>query len=96
MSSIRQSMEEEDALRDSALDILVRTGRVSECPNHPRTYLGEDDDLVDAYKLANSLISKGKLDIGNRSRKDFMAIVDSVYSDNSGDECYSCAKVMAE
>jgi hypothetical protein len=99
MSMVKRMMEAQEDLRQHALDILVETELLEQCDYHPGTYFdGGGGDLQDAYKLANSKVSRGEIELpGNMSRRDFTDVIKETYQDNSGvDSCQSCEKIFSK
>jgi hypothetical protein len=87
-------MEEKEAVRQDALDLLLETGVLEECKDHEGTYYDGSGDLEAAYKAANAKVTKGELSLpGNMGRRDFTDVVKAVYEDNSGlESCPTCDK----
>jgi hypothetical protein len=93
MSMVKRQMEAQEDLRQHALGILEEVGLLAECEFHSGTYFdGGSGDLEDAYKLANSKVSKGDIELpGSMTRRDFTDTIRDTYRDNSGvDACQSC------
>ena len=99
MSQVKRLMEAQDGLRSLSLDVLKEVGLLAECESHAGTYYdGEQGDLEDAYKLANSKVTKGDIELpGGMSRRDFTDAIKGTYNDNSGiNYCSSCEKNMRD
>jgi hypothetical protein len=93
MSIAKHFMMEDQEKLDAATEIAIRTGILERCEYHSDTVLGTDDtDFTEAYKLGNSLISKGDPLVaifkGNR-REMTDKIKEAIES--HGEECPSCA-----
>ena len=97
MSGIKRHIEDIEARYRFGLELCMETGALEECENHPGSYYEGDegeDGLEAAYKLANSRITSGKLQMERREATD--AIKDA-YEDNSGiDYCPSCDHNMRD
>ena len=99
MSQVKHLMDAKEELRSLSLNVLQAVGLLVECEYHPGTYYdGGQGDLEEAYKLANSRVSKGEIELpGRMSRRDFTDAIKSTYNDNSGiDYCSSCEKNMRD
>lgn len=97
MGMAKRHMEEVEGLRADALGILEKVGCIEPCPIHSDVMLEKDDDLTDAYKLANSMITNGEIELPHgETRRGFTDLIKDVFDDNRADECYSCAKNLAD
>ncbi|MEJ5117131.1 hypothetical protein WH158_06835 [Gluconobacter cerinus] len=97
MSIAKRMMEEREALEGQATHILLEVGCLTRCPNHDDVLLENDNDLEPAYRLANTLISKGEIELPHgEGRRWFTDLIKSVFDDHLSDECYSCAKMMED
>ena len=85
-------MEDENALYGVAVDVLERVGAIKTCEIHGDRYLAEESKLVDAYKVANSWISKGYADCDRRELTDAI----KGFFETTLDECPSCAHIKYE
>ncbi len=94
MSVAKRTLEDREARYAEALHLLLEVGALKECENHPGTYMDGSGDLVAAYKLANSRITAGAMEVpSGGSRKDVTDMIEAVYGDNSGlSVCPSCEK----
>lgn len=94
MSRIKRHMEEQEARRQEALDVCISAGTIEECEFHDGIYFSGETEVEEAYKLANSRITKGEITLSDgMTRKDFTDIVKSVHDDNSASyNCSICEK----
>lgn len=86
----------EDALREIAIEVAVRTGLLQRCPLHEDCFDPLQHDYEAAYKLANFLITKGDplAAAFEGNRKHLTDLIQDICTD-FGDCCYSCAKNAA-
>jgi hypothetical protein len=99
MSMVKRMMEAQDELRSLSLGVLKEVGLLTECESHADTYYdGEQGDLEDAYKLANSKVTRGDNELpSGMSRRDFTDAIKGTYEENAGiDYCPSCEKMMRD
>lgn len=99
MSMVKRMMEAREDLRQLALGILEETSLLEECESHHGTYFdGGGGDLEDAYKLANSKITRGEIELpSGMSRRDFTDVIKETYEDNSGvDSCQECERIFGK
>lgn len=88
MSSIKRHMEDQEALRQEALDVCIAAGTIEECENHEGIYYSGDEEVQEAYKLANTQISRGDIKLsGDMKRRDFTDLVKKVYEESSASHC---------
>jgi hypothetical protein len=93
----KRRLEEQEELMNMALKILIETGQLAECEQHPGTYIDQGGDLSAAYKLANYRITGGEIDIPeNMDRREFTDIIKSTYEFNNADRCWACEKIESE
>ena len=91
VSMIKRLMEEKEALRGMALSLLLEVGALQECEIDEGGYYDGDGDLEAAYRLGNSKITQGEIELPlNTTRRAFTDIIKSVYDDNCGDACSWC------
>lgn len=93
MGSAKHQMEQDEADLIGALNILRRAGVVDVCELHEEPYDNGGVDLEDAYKLANTLITRGDplVDGFGGDRHRVTAAIKQAYADLP-DECCLCAK----
>ena len=99
MSMVKRRIEAQDTLRDLSLGVLKEVGLLTECNVHAGTYYdGEQGDLEDAYKLANSKVTRGDIELPDgMSRRNFTDAIKDTYEDNAGiSYCSSCEKNMRD
>ncbi len=92
MGGAKKAMEEHQDKLARALGIAVQAGVIVTCELHEDVYLEGNEDIESAYKLGNALFSAGELDGVFESRREMTDLIQEAVSDNSADECYSCAK----
>jgi len=92
MGGAKKAMQEHEDKLVRALDIAVQAGVVATCELHSDVYLEGNEDIEAAYKFGNAQYSAGKLDGVFKSRREMTDLIQEAVSDNSGDECYICAK----
>ena len=93
MSIAKHILEDKDALRGTAKNILKQVQAYKTCPYHEFDYASDAAKLRDAYKLANTLITKGELPYKRRELTD---AVKEVFDEVVADECNDCAKEEAD
>ena len=78
-----------------AFEVLLKAGCLDQCDGHPGEYYDGGEQIEEAYKLGNTLISSGKIKLSNgETRRDFTDRIKVVYEDNSGPEiCSYCQKL---
>lgn len=94
MGIAKRTLEDQHTRYEEALQLLLEVGALKECEIHIGTYMDGSGDRVAAYKLANSRITAGAVEVpSGGSRKDVTDLIDAVYNDNSGlSHCPSCEK----
>lgn len=98
MGQAKRYMEQQEELQNIAIGILVEVGCLDECDHHPGTFTDGGVEVLDAYKLANSRISRGELKLPwGITRADFTDVIKGTYEDYSGlDGCTSCEKLLRD
>jgi len=92
MSMIKRYMDDLEALRCSAREILCTAGVLKQCEWHS-LYFNTGREVEAAYRLANSRISVGKLDIGDATRRDLTDAIKHEFENNiSVDGCPQCGR----
>ena len=91
---MKRVLEEQDFLRRMAIVVLRNAGVMKECEFHDEVYLEGSGELEDAYKLANSRITKGDIALpAGTTRRDFTDLIKEVYADEcAAAECYLCSR----
>jgi hypothetical protein len=98
MGAAKELLIQMDDMRAEAESVAVDVGAVVRCEFHDDVLISQydDDALTQAYKLANARISRGEIVLPSMiNRRDFSDLIKEVV-DQSGDECYSCAKMFAD
>lgn len=96
MGAAKNLMMERDDLAGAALRVLLKVGALKACEVHGELSEG-NSDLEGAYKLGNTMISRGDIDLGGFSRTEFSALIKSEFDDHSyGDGCGYCHKLMRD
>jgi hypothetical protein len=97
MGGMKHLMEQEEARYQMGLEYCLRVGAIEECEYHPGTYYDGGADVEDAYRLANSEISKGGHgEATAEKRKETTDAIKDAYEDNSGvDSCMQCEKAFS-
>ena len=92
MGITKRCVEDEEALRQQALSLLVEVGALEECEIHSGTYFDGNGDLEAAYRLANARITSREVELDDdMSRRDFTDIIKKAYEENYVlDECPAC------
>lgn len=98
MGAVKQMMAERDQLERCATALLVEVGALRECPGHEGLFFNGGREVEDAYKLANSRITRGLVDLPSwASRREFTDVLKKTYEEYSiGDECAWCAKTFED
>ena len=91
MGGAKDLMMETEDLRRQARSFLVGIGTLDACEFHDFVYEG-DRDLERAYRVANALITKGELDIGRHTRREFTDAIKYEVEQHIAEECGWCAK----
>lgn len=91
MGAAKQDMlEREDELR-VVEEIAVRAGLLKRCPFHGEVYDPLNWDYESAYRLGNSLITKGDelVDLFDGNRREMTDLIKDLCSEY-GDSCGAC------
>jgi hypothetical protein len=94
MGRMKEKMLDDEAKLEIARSIAIEAGAISECENHPGTYIDNLDDAARelAYKIGNKLITdKSERVQMFRTRPELSAMIKDAI-ESSGEECDSCAK----
>jgi hypothetical protein len=95
MSGIKRLMEKMEEQRMVATQIAVEAGILKRCEFHGEVYDTLAGDNTPAYKLGNYKFSAHKLDGIFSDRREMTDAIDAAVND-TGDECYFCAKFWNE
>jgi hypothetical protein len=90
---MKHLIEEEQELRRTAMWILKQVKAFKTCERHEFDYAGYDEKLLDAYKLANSLITRGEL---SYKRADLTHAIKIAFSEIVAEECCYCTKIDSD
>ena len=93
MSLIKHLIEKELDLHRTAMWILKQVKAYKSCEHHDFDYAANDEKLVDAYKLANSLITRGDL---SYKRVELTNAIKNAFYEIVAEECYDCAKAESD
>jgi len=87
-------MEEEiEEQRDIAVEILIKAGVLKRCPIHEDIILAGSADIENAYRLANSLYTKGELAHVFHDRSEMTDIIKDMFNYYGGaNDCPICMK----
>lgn len=98
MEDFKNSDQQDQYLKDKALQTCVDAGTLNACPNHEETYFSGPQELSDAFILADNYLLSGKLELPTGvSIKEFGDHIKDVYGKNSFDEtCTFCDRMMAD
>lgn len=96
MGYTKRRFEREQDLHNLGVRLCIDVGALAECDNHPGSYYDGGGEVEEAYRLANSLISRGEIEL--ESGEDRRTITDAIkgaYEDNvHADGCMSCDKLF--
>ena len=95
MGITKRLMERDQELYDLGLQLCIAVGAIEECQFHPGTYYDGGGEVEEAYKLANSRVSGGEIELwDSEDRRTITDAVKGAYEDNYGvDRCMQCQKV---
>ena len=98
MGITKRQMEEDEARHQMGIELCIEAGALEECEYHPGSIYSGDEEVEEAYKLANARASKGQIEISERfTRRDLTDYVKKAYEDNCwATECMSCEKVLRD
>jgi hypothetical protein len=96
MSFAKRLMERHDEQRSAAMRIALQAGALKRCEFHEDCVFEGDHDIEGAYRLGNSMFSRGELREIVDSRKEMTDCIKDVVEDHRGDECPRCAKFRDE
>lgn len=98
MSAIKRLQEENEQKRQVAIDIATQVGLLTTCDYHDdEVYDPGENNYDEAYKLANSLITKKDplVAVFEGNRKELADLIKDI-TNEFGDECSLCAKWKEE
>jgi len=81
MSGIKRYIDDLEFLRSRARGVLCAAAVLKQCEMHG-LYFDTGVEVEAAYRLANSKISAGRLDIGTATRRDFTDAIKHEFEDN--------------
>ncbi|SEM51241.1 hypothetical protein SAMN04487857_102376 [Pseudomonas sp. ok272] len=90
MGQAKHEMMKADEKRDLASDIATRAGVLDYCERHV-VYYQTGADVEDAYKLGNSMYSKGELNEMFEDRREMTDFIKEAVG-SCADECYGCTE----
>lgn len=94
MGAAKRQLEEANDARQIALGVLIDAGLLKECPLHDDAFIDTSDDITSAYKLANSLITLGRLILpSGYDRQAFSDEIKQAYEEEAWDSCARCDKI---
>ncbi len=98
MGITKRRMERDHDLYDLGLQLCIEAGAIEECEMHPGSYYDGGGDVEEAYKLANSRISSGGIELDDgEDRKTITDAVKGAYEDNyHASKCMSCQHLEDE
>lgn len=97
MGFTKRIMEDREADYQQGVELCIKAGALEQCEYHEGIYYRGDEPVEEAYKLANSLITQGKIEPGKDGRTGVTDSIKRAYEDNIGfDECAQCAKAFAD
>ena len=93
MSSIKRHFEDQEQKRQIAIEIALRVGLLTKCEYHDEIIDPLENNHEEAYKLANSLITKEDALVNpfNGNRKELTDMLSSI-TEEFGDQCSFCHK----
>lgn len=96
MSTVKRYMEMEQDHFNAGTEIAISAGVLERCEYCENTVFMGDEDVEEAYKLGNTLYSKGELGNVFSSRKEMTdAIKDAAESgDHAAECCFHCQERM--
>ena len=91
MSSIKRLIEENEEKNNAAIEIALRVGLLDKCEQHHYFIDPGANNFEEAYKLANSLITKSDslVKVFEGNRKELTDILSTIIEDYG--ECPACA-----
>jgi len=93
MGSLKNQMMANDDNRAYATSLLVDFGTLQECENHSGTFFEGDGDMEAAYRRANTMISRGEIKLGDRTRREFTDSLKEAFDEHwVADGCNECAE----
>lgn len=91
MGIIKRTIEEQNAKLEAARQIAVDAGVIDTCEYHSDVYIEGREDIESAYKLGNVRFTQGELAGVFESRREMTDLILEAFND-SGEECYTCAR----
>jgi hypothetical protein len=91
MGATKRALEEHDSKIAVATGIAIRAGVLETCPIHEDVVYETGDDIVDAHKLGNYLVTKQEVTVFD-SRREMTDYIKQVVEECCNDECSYCAR----
>jgi len=96
MGRAKEHMMMRDDLAGAARGVLRQVGALKACEAHGDLYEG-NGDVEGAYKLGNSLITRGEIELNGFTRAEFSELIKDQFEENSfAESCGYCAKNMRD
>ena len=101
MGRVKEAMLEHEGNLALAADYLVQKGLLEQCEGHGQIYGGGYWDIERDF-WRNAMADRNRGDHGpipwaaDLESREFTDLLKEAYEANCGDECYPCAKIMAE
>lgn len=88
----KRGMERDQELYNLGLDLCVEVGALKQCDVHEGTYYDGDEEVTEAYKLANKRITDGEIELeAGETRETVTDAIKGAYDDNSNMSiCSAC------
>jgi hypothetical protein len=75
---------------DQALQFLLKTNVINECPRHSGAYYRLVNNASSAYELANHQYSHGEHTDLYSSRREMTDVIKAVFDEIVSDRCHAC------
>ena len=93
MGLAKRLLQHQEDQRSVANQIACEAGCLEECQFHEGTYVNQDSDPSDAYRLGNSKFTRGDLGGVFDTRREMTDEIKAAIEE-SALECYACAKAF--
>ena len=96
MGQVKNEMMRQQDLVVHGTEIAVQAGVLQRCEYHSDIVWDRMGDHSDAYRLGNSLYTRGRLTDTFRSRREMTDAIQSAIQDAGADGCPRCDKLLED
>jgi len=95
MGYSQSTMERDQELQTLGVNLCIEVRALKQCEIHEGEYFDGGNDVTDAYRLANSRVTEGEIELeAGETRETVTDAIKRAYDDNANTSCCSACEAI--